>query len=369
MKNKNKKEKIALSASAERELELLGKHCKIDKENKIISYQYHVKNVDEIVDENIGDVKHPKINDEFLNKLSDFAHSVPEPYTIDWDIVVDNYGPYKHKDLIEAISDSLEIFNYNYSQNKKSEYIKMSLLLAFGIIIFSWLFIICSFNLFADSDITHNIVHECVYTVACVILWEGIYIFFLPTKSYKDVSYTLLRRINHISLLNKNKQKVITKSFADIKAKWVEDSKPVRHFKRIFLATSVGYLCLGLASLPEIFLIIKLIEKIGMYAIGLIVVNAVMCVVVLLTAISNLALYYEYGKIRKYATLFNFLSTAFVFGTFAFRLYLNITYLDILSTFGVIILGILVLISIGCTIETFVFNKLESKNLKKLHSK
>lgn len=367
MDKPNKKEE--LSASAERELEILGKYCKIDRKNRIISYQYHVKSVDEIIDGNLGDVKHPKINDEFLNKLSDFAHSVPEPYTIDWDIVVDNYGPYKHKDLIEAISDSLEVFNYNYSINKKSEYIKMSLLIAFGIIIFSWLFIVCSFNLFGDNDISHNIVHECVYTVACVILWEGIYIFFLPTKSYKDVAYSLLRRINHIALLNKNKGKIIVKSFEEIKSKWVKDSKPVKHFKRVFLASSVGYLCIGLASLPEIFLIIKMIEKVGPMAIGLIVVHAVMCIIVLLAAIANLSLYYGYGKVGKHATLFNLLALACAIATFAFRLRFNITYLDSLSVFGVVILGILLLISIVCTIEITIFKKLESNNLKKIHNR
>lgn len=369
MNKQKKKKEIVLSASAERELELLGKHCKIDRKNKVISYQYHVKNVDEIVDQNIGDAKHPKINDEFLNKLSDFAHSVPEPYTIDWDIVVDNYGPYKHNDLLNAIGDALEIFNYNYTKNKKVEHIKMSLLIAFGIIIFSWLFIVCSFKLFEDSDITHNIVHECIYTVACVILWEGIYIFFLPSQSYKDVSYFLLRRLNCISLLNKNKEKIVSKSFKEIRAKWIEDTKAIRHFKRIFLASSVGYLCLGLASLPEIFLIIKLIETAGAWALGLIIADAVMCAVVLLTAISNLALYYEYGKIRKHATLFNFLSLGCVIGTFAFRLNFNIVYSESISIFGAIILGILLLIAISCTIETFIFNKFEAKYLKSLHKK
>lgn len=325
MKKSEEKVINSLSANARRELEVLSHYCDIDYKNKIVTVPSHFNSIYDFISLNTGNKEHPLINDDIFQNMSAIIHSIPDSFNVSFEFVVDRYEGYKPNNIMNGVQDSLEIFGYNVKKQMNANGIKKSLLLAAGIIIFSWLFIICSLKIFGEEEIMHNIAHEIIYTVACVLLWEGIYILFLPDKTYNDISYDILKKIHSISFYNKSKKLLLTRSLKELKHDWIHETPMERRFRSAFLISATGYFCLALCSLPEIIPLFKYITTEPM-SIVILISTAINTVILLLTAVAELSFYNGSGPLKKHTIIFNIISLVLICSNLSIHIANNILF-------------------------------------------
>lgn len=360
MKNVNKEKVIkSLSANARRELEVLSHYCDIDYENKIVTVPSYFDNAEEIFTKNIGNKKHPFIQNEFLQDMSESIHCVPNAFDVSFNVTIKNYNGYTPECLMDAVQDGLEIFSYNVKKQMNANGIKKSLLIASGIIIFSWLFIICSLKIFGEEEVTHNIMHEIIYTIACVLLWEGIYILFLPDNEYKDVSYDILTKIRDIKFLDKKNHVLVKKSLKELKRDWVHETPWEKRFKRAFLLSATGYFSISLSCLPEIIPTIKNIATDQMNIV-ILISTIVTSIFLLFTAIANLSLYNGSGPLIKCTIPFNAISLVVIAGNFVVHI-INFALYGKISIFWLVISILLIIVSVIGLCGAIALNKKKKK--------
>ncbi|MCQ2792637.1 MAG: hypothetical protein MJ208_03860, partial [Bacilli bacterium] len=207
--------------------------------------------------------------------------------------------------------------------------------------------------LFGDDDIMHNTVHEIVYTIACVLLWEGVYILFLPEQQYHSISYSILTKINHFAFLNKQNKVLINRSLDELKTDWVHESKIQRRFRRLFLITATGYICLALCGLPEIMAIILNITS-SLLNIPILVLSLSLAVLLCLSSFANISFYCGSGPLQKRALTLNVISLVILVA----NLFTHITNFLLYNQNNIFLLianSILVIIAIISVIGLIVF--------------
>lgn len=301
----------SLSINAKRELEVLSHYYQVDYEKQVVTIPAHFHKASEIILNYIGDKKHPVIVDGFLEDLSKISHSIPAPFQVSVSLTIDDYEGYSHNAIMNSMQDALEVFNYNIKKQRNVNHIKMSLLIAAGVVIFAWLFYVCSFKFFEEEETLHNTIHEIIYTIACVLLWEGVYILFLPEQKYESVSFSILQKIKEIALKDKKGKVLVKRSLEELKEDWVHEGKWQRRCRSIFLITSTGYLCLALCGLPGIITLF-LATKDSALNLCLAILSTGLALLLCLTSFSTLSYYNGTGPFKRFVLPLNIASLSII---------------------------------------------------------
>lgn len=350
MKNKSDNQ---LSENCKRQLEVLSHYHQVNHEKQVVTMKVHFSHVKDVLVDYLGDQKHPVFNEDFLAKVSDFSHTVPYPFKINVDLKIDNYANYPVETLMDSLQDTLEIFNFGAKKSRNINRIKMSLLIASGVVIFAWLFYFCSFKLFGDDDITHNTIHEIVYTIACVLLWEGIYILFLPDEQYHSISYEILKKVDCFSFINKQNKVLLSRNMEQLKVDWIHETRFQHRFRRLFLITATGYLCLAFCGLPELISITLNIQK-SLLNIPILIISIILMVMLCISSFANISFYTGSGPLRRWALPLNIVSLAILLTSLTTHI-INFAVYKQVNLFLFIANVILVIIAIISVIGLIIF--------------
>lgn len=316
-----------LSEKAKRQLQTLEKYFKIDYEKRIVTIPVHYEKVSDIIDVNYSNKNHPFVQQEFLASISDKLHSIPIEFILDVDIKIDDYEGYNEKSVIESIQDAFELFHYDVIKERTKANLKVAILVILGVTILAWLFYLCSKKIIGQSgDPTHDTIHELIYTIGAVVLWEAVYIIFLPEDNYKDISYTLLWRINNIRLLNNNDKVVAFTNNINMVNGWIIETKKERRARYFLLLSGTTLICLSLIKIRDIVELV-LLNPTKWVTYLILPFSILMVIFGVLAGIGASSYYRDKGPFKRFVLFF---------GVIASILYLleTITYIVMFSIYG-----------------------------------
>jgi len=311
----NKTDKIRknseLSNKAIRQIQTLSKYFKIDYKNRIITIPIHYLKASDIIDINYSNKNHPFVKQDFLASISSKLHSIPIEFLLDIDIKIDDYEGYNKDAVIESIQDAFEIFHYDVIKERTKSNLKVAILIIFGVTILAWLFYLCSKKIIGQSgDPTHDTVHELIYTVGAVVLWEAVYILFLPDDSYKDISYTLLWRINNIRLLDKNDKVIALTNNVNMSNGWMIETKKERRARYFLLLSGTTLICLSIIKIRDIVEMI-ILNKTQWLTFLVVPFSILMVITGVLAGIGATSYYRDKGPFKKFVLFFGVIASIF----------------------------------------------------------
>ena len=102
-----------------RQIENLKNLYDFDLENQVVTIPLHYETTDDLIDGHLSQPGKPVVSKEALDYLIDIIMSIPSVFTVDFALKVDDYGDYTHKQLIEAIRNTIENAFYYYDGSRK----------------------------------------------------------------------------------------------------------------------------------------------------------------------------------------------------------------------------------------------------------
>ena len=361
----NELDKKILSISSIRQLDILSKYHEVDIENRIVTITIKLEKVSDVIVSKYSSKDKPMINSDFLSGLSEILHSVPEEFKLNFKIQFEDYEGYDPEVIMDSIQDSFEIFNYDLTKEKQTNTIKMAFLLFIGIFLFALLFYVCSFK-FIDSEVAHNTIHEIVYTVACVLLWEGVYILFLPDNSYNSINEKILVRINKFILADKDGKELFAKDLKEMKKHWIFDTKSSKRAKRFLLIAGTGSMCFGAIIATDIIELTKAISQYPLYSILSIVLTIAVGLFIFISGLSAVCYYTNNGKLKNYLFPLLLISLSISVVSFGMRLASIFIYKQQGSSiYSVILTGVVIALIVGTLVSRNSLNKLNKEYLSR----
>lgn len=194
--------KDTIQSESERRLELLEKHFKVDRDQKIIHLTFHYENASALLDTSIGNPENPFIQEEILEKISSLVSDLPPNYFAEISISIDDYEGYESKKLLSALNDSLELSHYRFEKQEKTKWLSSTLMVLVGIIVLLFMFIGNEGNWFGKGQIADLIV-EVLDIVGCVFIWEAVCVIFLSPNELRIMTRRIQIRTKKISFADR----------------------------------------------------------------------------------------------------------------------------------------------------------------------
>lgn len=281
-----------------RELEVVSRYYDVDMEAKVLTVPVKIEKASDLFYDDSVVTKTPLFKQEFLEPVAGLVHSLPDGFNISYKITVKDYENYDPEELMHSFRDTLEIFNYNASKDKQKSNVKMAMLIFVGTFIFTLLFYLCSLNIFGDKEINHNIIHEIIYTIACVLLWEGVYILFLPEDTYNGIKHSVLNRISDVRFYDKNDKLLVTNSLDDIKRDWIHETKSQKRWKNMLLVGATGVMIFAGIAFGDCITFGQKLNTFNIFTILAFAIYVVFVIIAMLTGLSAISFYTGKGKLR-----------------------------------------------------------------------
>ncbi len=351
----SEKDKKFLSANDIRQLDLLSKYHEVDFERRIVTLTIKLEKATELINTKVGSKSHPVLDAFFLETASDAIHALPADFKLDFKLEIDDYEGYDPDVIFDALKDSLELFNYDYTKEKKKNTVKMSLLIFIGVFIFSLLFYLCSFG-FIKNEVSHNIIHEVIYTVACVLLWEGVYILFLPDESYNSISGSVLTRIDRFIFADGKGKILHEESFEAMKTDWVHDDKKVKRSKRFLLFFGTGAMVIGAIIATDIIEYTQLFKEQPFMSVFLIILTVLTGLFTFATGACAVSYYANSNKLTKFLKPLTFVALG-ICGIYLALYIANAIINKNNSVLSIVLLSILICINIGTLVSLSILEK------------
>lgn len=183
------------------ELELLSEYYPIDQKNKLVTANFHVDNVEELLCRPAASGFRAPFKTDFFEECQAIISKFPAPYRLNAQIVVEDWGNHTPQELTRSFRDSLEMM-----QNTKRMKSRRVLFLSAMFVIAGFLILglmVCGQNLgWFGADFSASLWEEAVDIAGTVFLWEAVTVVFLEASEESVSDPGIRKRIAFLTFLN-----------------------------------------------------------------------------------------------------------------------------------------------------------------------
>ena len=324
-------------------IENMGSDIDFDLEKKIATVPLYYETPDDLLEVRRSRPGKPVISRDALNSLLDTIKEIPEEFTVEFSLIIDDYGEYDHDQLLEAIQKIIENTYYYYDEDKKKNNVLAVILLIIGVLILCFQVIGGYYGLLGtEGTISTDIINCMLDSFSCVFIWEAGAVLFLTYGNDSTLFHKELRRIHGIRFATKVGEVLSSVDKATVCKKWVSVGKGERIARNFILFTYPLIIALTVTEIGESASQLENLN--GGYVISYIFTWAM----VVLLSISSISFYRGKGPLRKWTLPLSLIAFAYmvisIIGWFASGEIHNIFFY--LDSFGTILL----LINIFCLI-------------------
>ncbi len=334
---------MELSKRTLRWIENMGSDIDFDLGKRIATVPLYYETPDDLLNVRRSRPGKPVISRDALDSLLDAVKEIPKEFTVEFSLIIDDYGEYDHDQLLEAIQKSIENTYYYYDEDKKKDNVLSVIFLIIGIMILCFQMIGGYYGLLGEEGtISTDVVNSLLDSFSCVFIWEMGAVLFLTYGSDSTLFHKELRRIHGIRFVTKTGEVLSSVDKATVSKKWISVGKGERIARSFILFTYPLILALTVIEIGESA---SQLENLN---IGYVFSYAFTWAMVVLLSISSISFYRGKGPLRKWTLPLSLIAFAYmiisIIGWFASGEIHNIFfYMDFLGT-------ILLLINIFCLI-------------------
>ena len=324
-------------------IENMGSDIDFDLEKKIATVPLYYDTPDDLLNAQRSRPGKPVISRDALNSLLDTIKEIPKEFTVEFSLIIDDYGEYDHDQLLEAIQKIIENTYYYYDEDKKQNNVLAVILLIIGVLALCFQVIGGYYGLLGtEGTISSDIINCMLDSFSCVFIWEAGAVLFLSYGNDSTLFHKELSRIHGIRFATKAGEVLSSVDKATVCKNWVSVGKGERIARTLILFTYPLIIALSVTEVGESASQLENLN--GGYVFSYIFTWAM----VILLLISSISFYRGKGPLRKWTLPLSLIAFAYmvisIIGWFASGETNNIFfYLDFFGT-------ILLLINIFCLI-------------------
>ena len=279
-----------------RQLQNLSKICSFDTENGVATVPLHYQNAEELLDPHLSRPDLPVISDETVDYLLSVTADIPESFSVEFTLTVDDCGEYTETQLLEAIQLTVENTYYYHDEKKRQDNVLGAFFLIIGFLALTvetlgglagWLG--------GKGTVVRLIVETLLDVIIWVFLWEGCAILLLTYENESTFFGRQLQRLNKMSIQNAGGQDRFSLDSREFSKGWVMLGKKEAFARAFILISNIIFLA---SLIWQIFGLLTSMESEPAMSIILCIVE---CILIILLVISNISFYLDTGSMKKYA--------------------------------------------------------------------
>lgn len=297
----------------------LAKYYPLNEETSTFEMALHYERASDLFEGNTDNLeKTSRISESITDRMSEMLDDIPNGYSADVSIRVDDYESYTSEQLMDGLKDTLFLRHRRFLHEAIQNGLKTGTLIVAGIVMILILTIGRQIGWWGGDDTISEILTYMLDTLGCVLIWEGLYMAFLEEPEEYVFEQKISHKISSISFYQDDKDRAgASESRESISALMAINRKEL-FVKRLLLFSGFSVICATVAWVLQTLGIIINPEKFGEKVTAELILDIV--VAPLYGAAGVLSLRVYEGKLRNspvvllfalvilYAVVYNFVT-------------------------------------------------------------
>lgn len=248
----------------EHTIRTLARYYPLNEETNTFEIALHYEKTSDLFDENTDHREMaPRISDSITDQMSEMLDDIPKGYNADFYIQVDDYEEYSPEQLIQGIKDALFFRHRRFLNEATQKGLKTGGLITTGIVMILILTIGKQIGWWGGDDTVSEILTYMLDTLGCVLIWEGLYMFFVEESEEYLFERKISRKVSSICFYQENKEKVIASESRENISSLMAINRKKKFTKRLLLISSYSLIILTVAWVLQTLGVIINPERFG----------------------------------------------------------------------------------------------------------
>lgn len=287
---------MKISKRTSRQIKNLEKHCNFDMENKVAYVPLHYATPEDLLDVHLSWPGKPVVSDEAVDYIRDVASAVPDMFSIEISLTVDDYGIYTHEQLMDALRITLENTYYYHDEKRRHNNVLSVFFILIGFLALTIEIIGGLAGWFGEKGtIARSIIETLAEVMTWVFLWEGCALLLLTYENESTIFSYQMQRFHKVSFKDSNGNILISMDKEKFYEGWIYLEKKEAFARGFILFSNAIFLATLILHVVDFFASKHMLNGLD---ISLYIVDWILIV---LLVISNISFYLDFGKLKKYA--------------------------------------------------------------------
>ena len=248
----------------EQAIRTLAKYYPLNEATNTFEIALRYEKASDLFEENTDTLERAsRISDSVTDRMSEMLEDIPNGYSADVSIRVDDYEGYSAEQLMDGLKDALFFRHRRFLRETSQNGLKAGALLVAGIVMILILTIGRQIGWWGGEDTVSEILTYMLDTLGCVLIWEGLYMVFVEESEEYGFERKISHKVSSISFYQENRDRAgAGESRESISALLGIDRKN-QITKRLLLFSGFSLICVAAAWVLQTLGIIINPEKFG----------------------------------------------------------------------------------------------------------
>lgn len=247
----------------EQTIRTLARYYPLNEETNTFEIALHYEKASDLFEENADTLeKAPRISDSITDRISEILDDIPNGYSADVSVRVDDYEGYSSEQLMDGIKDTLFFRHRRFLHESTQNGFKIGSLIVTGIVMTLILTIGRQIGWWDGDDTVSEILTFMLDTLGTVLIWEGFSIIFIQESEEYGFERKISHKVSSISFYQGGRDRAAARERREnISALMAIDRKKLIT-KRLLLIGGFSLICLmaawvlqtlGIIINPDVF--------------------------------------------------------------------------------------------------------------------
>ena len=192
----------------EQTIRTLTRYYPLNEDTNTFEVALRYEKASDLFDENTDTLeKASRISDSITDRMSEMLDDIPNGYSADVSIRVDDYEGYSPEQLMDGIKDALFFRHRRFLREATQNGLKSGVLIVAGIVMILILTIGKQIGWWGGDDTLSEILTYMLDTLGCVLIWEGLYMAFVEEPEEYVFERKISHKVSSISFYQENKNR------------------------------------------------------------------------------------------------------------------------------------------------------------------
>ena len=247
----------------EQAIRTLARYYPLNEETNTFEITLHYEKASDLFEENTDTLeKASRISDSITDRMSEAMDDIPDGYSADVSIRVDDYEGYSSEQLMDGIKDALFFRHCRFLHESTQNGLKIGGLIVAGIVMFLILTVGRQIGWWSGDDTVSEIVAFMLDTLGTVLIWEGFNRAFVDEPEEYVFERKISHKVSSISFYQENKDRAAASENREGISALIAINRKKMITKRLLLIGGFSLICLmaawvlqtlGIIINPDIF--------------------------------------------------------------------------------------------------------------------
>ena len=248
----------------EQTIRALKRYYPLNEETNTFEIALRYEKASDLFEENTDTLeKAARISDSITDRMSEMLDDIPNGYSADVSIRVDDYEGYSSEQLMDGIKDALFFRHRRFLREATRNGLKTGVLLVAGIVMILILTIGKQIGWWDGDDTVSEILTYLLDTLGCVLIWEGLYMAFVEDPEEYVFERKISRKVSSIRFYQENNDRAAASENRESISALMAINRKKLLTKRLLLIGGFSLICLTAAWVLQTLGIIINPEKFG----------------------------------------------------------------------------------------------------------